>query len=91
MVNAGVDMFHASTRRFWEPEFPDDDSRLNLAGWAKKITGLPSMTVGRSASNDDFLNAFRRKGAGASRGASGRAAAKCWSAAISTWLRWAAR
>jgi 2,4-dienoyl-CoA reductase-like NADH-dependent reductase (Old Yellow Enzyme family) len=66
MAKAGVDMFHASTRRFWEAEFPDDDKRLNLAGWAKKITGLPSMTVGSVSLDDDFLNAFRQKGAGAS-------------------------
>ncbi len=66
MVKAGVDMFHASTRRFWEPEFPDQDKRLNLAGWTKKITGLPSMTVGSVSLDDDFLNAFYQKGADAS-------------------------
>ena len=58
-------MFHASTRRFWEAEFPDDDAELNLAGWTKKITGLPSMTVGSVSLNDDFLNAFVQKGADA--------------------------
>lgn len=36
--------FHASTRRFWEPEFPG--SSLNLAGWAKRLTGLATITVG---------------------------------------------
>ena len=44
LVDAGVDIFHCSTRRFWEPEF--DGSDLNLAGWVKKITGLPTITVG---------------------------------------------
>jgi 2,4-dienoyl-CoA reductase-like NADH-dependent reductase (Old Yellow Enzyme family) len=44
LVDAGVDVFDASTRRFWLPEFPGSD--LNLAGWAKKITGMPTMTVG---------------------------------------------
>lgn len=44
LVDAGVDMFHASTRRFWEPEF--EGSHLNLAGWCKKLTGLPALTVG---------------------------------------------
>src|SRR5690606_20748656 len=34
---AGVDIFHCSQRRFWEPEF--DGSELNLAGWTKEITG----------------------------------------------------
>jgi len=41
---AGVDIFDASTRRFWIPEFEGSD--LNLAGWAQKITGKPAMTVG---------------------------------------------
>lgn len=44
LVEAGVDLFDCSTRRFWEPEFPG--SHLNLAGWVKKITGKPTMTVG---------------------------------------------
>ena len=30
----GIDMFHCSQRRFWEPTF--DGSDLNFAGWAKK-------------------------------------------------------
>ncbi|MBU6445631.1 MAG: NADH:flavin oxidoreductase [Alphaproteobacteria bacterium] len=62
MVKAGVDMFHASTRRFWEPEFPELDKELNLAGWTKKITGLPAMTVGSVSLNDDFIVAFIQKG-----------------------------
>lgn len=44
LVDAGVDMFHCSTRRFWEPEFADSD--LNLAGWTRKLTGKPTITVG---------------------------------------------
>ena len=44
LADAGVDILDASTRRFWQPEFVGSD--LNLAGWAKKITGLPTMTVG---------------------------------------------
>ena len=28
------------------PEFPDYDPLLSLAGWTKKITGLPVITVG---------------------------------------------
>jgi 2,4-dienoyl-CoA reductase-like NADH-dependent reductase (Old Yellow Enzyme family) len=43
LVEAGVDVFHCSQRRFWEPEFGTD---LNLAGWAKKITGKPAISVG---------------------------------------------
>ncbi|MDA0334472.1 MAG: 12-oxophytodienoate reductase [bacterium] len=44
LKNAGVDIFHASTRRFWLPEFADSD--LNLAGWTRKITDAPTITVG---------------------------------------------
>jgi 2,4-dienoyl-CoA reductase-like NADH-dependent reductase (Old Yellow Enzyme family) len=55
-VKAGVDVFHCSTRRFWEPEFEGSD--LNLAGWAKKLTGKPSITVGSVGLDDEFLTAF---------------------------------
>ncbi|GIF00729.1 putative oxidoreductase [Paractinoplanes rishiriensis] len=43
-VTAGADVLHASQRRFWEPAF--DGDRRNLAGWAKHLTGLPTITVG---------------------------------------------
>ena len=58
LVDAGVDMFHCSTRRFWEPEF--EGSNLNLAGWSKKLTGKPSITVGSvGLKGGDFLHAFK--------------------------------
>jgi len=44
LAAAGVDIFDASARRFWLPEF--SDSSLNLAGWAKKLTGKLAMAVG---------------------------------------------
>jgi 2,4-dienoyl-CoA reductase-like NADH-dependent reductase (Old Yellow Enzyme family) len=44
MTEAGVDLFDCSQRRFWEPAFEEDD--LNLAGWTKKVTGKPTMTIG---------------------------------------------
>lgn len=44
LVDAGVDLFDCSTRRFWLPEFEGSD--MNLAGWTKKVTGKPTMTVG---------------------------------------------
>lgn len=53
LSNAGVDIFHCSTRRFWEPEFEGSD--LNLAGWTKKLTGKPTITVGSVSLNADFL------------------------------------
>ncbi|ROS05357.1 2,4-dienoyl-CoA reductase-like NADH-dependent reductase (Old Yellow Enzyme family) [Sinobacterium caligoides] len=53
LVDAGVDIFHCSTRRFWEPEFAD--SSLNLAGWSKKVSGVPTITVGSVGLDADFL------------------------------------
>ena len=53
LVAAGVDVFHCSTRRFWLPEFEGSD--LNLAGWTKKITGKPTMSVGSVGLDDDFI------------------------------------
>jgi 2,4-dienoyl-CoA reductase-like NADH-dependent reductase (Old Yellow Enzyme family) len=44
IADAGVDVFDASTRYFDTPAFAD--SPLNLAGWAKKLTGRLAMTVG---------------------------------------------
>ncbi|MDH3976745.1 MAG: 12-oxophytodienoate reductase, partial [Deltaproteobacteria bacterium] len=56
LSNAGVDIFHASTRRFWEAEF--DGSELNLAGWARKITGKPAITVGSVGLDSTFTSSF---------------------------------
>ncbi|MBQ0726155.1 MAG: NADH:flavin oxidoreductase [Thalassolituus oleivorans] len=54
LVNAGVDIFHCSTRRFWEPEFEGSD--LNLAGWTKKLTGKPVITVGSVGLTASFID-----------------------------------
>ena len=43
MVDAGVDVFHCSTRRFWDNEFGSD---RNLAAWTKQLSGKPAITVG---------------------------------------------
>lgn len=56
LVEAGVDIFHCSTRRYWEPEF--DGSTLNLAGWTKKITGKPTITVGSVGLDTNFIEFF---------------------------------
>ncbi len=61
LVDAGADVLHCSQRRFWEPEFPNADgggSDLNFAGWAKKLTGVPVITVGSVGLSGDFINAF---------------------------------
>ncbi len=57
LSDAGVDIFHCSQRRYWESEFKD--SNLNLAGWTKKLTGKPTITVGSVGLNDDFFGAFK--------------------------------
>ncbi len=54
LVKAGVDIFHCSTRRFFEPEF--SDTGLNLAGWTRKITGKPTITVGSIGLDRDFIS-----------------------------------
>ena len=56
LIDAGVDILHCSQRRFWEPEFEEND--LNFAGWAKKITGKPTITVGSVGLSGDFFGAF---------------------------------
>jgi len=61
LAEAGVDIFHCSTRRFWEPEF--EGSALNLAGWTKKLTGKPVITVGSVSLDTDMFAAFRGQGA----------------------------
>ncbi len=57
LAQAGVDVFHCSQRRFWEAEFEDSD--LNFAGWAKKITGKATITVGSVGLSGEFIKAFR--------------------------------
>ncbi len=61
LAAAGVDAFHASTRRYWLPEFEGSD--LNLAGWTKKLTGKPTITVGSVGLDGDFLKGFAGEGA----------------------------
>lgn len=56
LADAGVDVFHCSQRRFWEPEF--DGSSLNLAGWTKKLTGKPSVSVGSVGLSGEFTAAY---------------------------------
>ncbi len=56
LVEAGVDIFDCSTRRFWEPEFEGSD--MNLAGWTKKITGKTTSTVGSISLNTDLFSSF---------------------------------
>jgi 2,4-dienoyl-CoA reductase-like NADH-dependent reductase (Old Yellow Enzyme family) len=60
LVEAGVDVLHCSQRRFWEPEFTevDGENGLNFAGWAKKLTGAATISVGSVGLSGDFMGAF---------------------------------
>ena len=69
LADAGVDIFDCSTRRFWEVEF--DGSDLNLAGWAKKLTGKISSTVGSVTLSTDLFTGYM-EGAETSAGNLGR-------------------
>lgn len=56
LAEAGIDIFHLSQRRFWEPAY--DGSTLNAAGWAKKLTGKPTISVGSVGLSGDFIGAY---------------------------------
>lgn len=60
LVEAGADVLHCSQRRFWDPEFPeiDGENGLNFAGWAKKLTGATTISVGSVGLSGDFMAAF---------------------------------
>ena len=51
--SAGVDIFHASTRRFWAPEWKGSD--LGLAGWVKSFTDAPVIAVGSVGLDIDVM------------------------------------
>jgi 2,4-dienoyl-CoA reductase-like NADH-dependent reductase (Old Yellow Enzyme family) len=55
LVDAGVDAFHCSQRRYWQPEFAD--SSLTLAGWTKALTGKPVIIVGSVGLDRDLTKA----------------------------------
>jgi 2,4-dienoyl-CoA reductase-like NADH-dependent reductase (Old Yellow Enzyme family) len=60
LVDAGVDIIDCSQRRYWEPEF--EGSPLNLAGWVKKLSGRPTMTVGSVSLSNDTLSMLEGQG-----------------------------
>lgn len=59
LVDAGVNMLHPSTRRHYAPGFPDQDSALSLAGWTKKVTGVPVIAVGSVGLETQFRSEKR--------------------------------
>ncbi|WP_433876313.1 NADH:flavin oxidoreductase [Sinomonas atrocyanea] len=75
LAHAGVSAFHPSTRRHWEPAFPEADgtgdgegASLGLAGWTKKLTGLPVITVGSVGLDNAFEVTWQEGGRSEVRG-----------------------
>ena len=54
IVNSGIDFLHSSMRRFWEPEF--NESEDNLATWTKRISNIPTISVGSVGLDSDFID-----------------------------------
>jgi 2,4-dienoyl-CoA reductase-like NADH-dependent reductase (Old Yellow Enzyme family) len=52
--DAGLDYLHSSMRRFWEGEFEGSDE--NLAYWTKKLTNIPTISVGSVGLDGDFTD-----------------------------------
>jgi 2,4-dienoyl-CoA reductase-like NADH-dependent reductase (Old Yellow Enzyme family) len=65
MRDSGVDMIHASARRFWEPEWPGDPR--GLAGWVRALSGLPTIAVGSVGLDIDVMSQLIGGGEGNSR------------------------
>jgi 2,4-dienoyl-CoA reductase-like NADH-dependent reductase (Old Yellow Enzyme family) len=53
---AGADIIHASTRRFFTPEWAG--STMGLAGWTKSMTNLPVMACGSVGLDTDVMDNF---------------------------------
>jgi 2,4-dienoyl-CoA reductase-like NADH-dependent reductase (Old Yellow Enzyme family) len=56
LVEAGVDLFDASTRIFTAPAFEGSD--MGLAGWIRKVTGKPTIAVGGVGLTKDLQSSF---------------------------------
>ncbi|WP_027780424.1 NADH:flavin oxidoreductase [Paraburkholderia caledonica] len=63
LADAGADAFHLSQPAYWQPAFPEVDPHLNLAGWAKKVTGVTAITVGSVGLGSDVYDSFAGNGA----------------------------
>jgi len=59
IADAGIDVIDASMRRFYQPAFEGSD--LNLAGWAKKLTGKPAVVVGSIGLNNSATETFLKE------------------------------
>jgi 2,4-dienoyl-CoA reductase-like NADH-dependent reductase (Old Yellow Enzyme family) len=56
LATAGVDLFDVSTRLFSVPAFAGSD--MGLAGWVKKLSGKPTMTVGGIGFDKELAASF---------------------------------
>ncbi|MBB4615439.1 NADH:flavin oxidoreductase [Novosphingobium taihuense] len=65
IADAGVDIFDGSQRYFDKAEF--EGSSLNLAGWAKKLTGKAAQTVGGVGLSSGVYDSKRTGGSDAAR------------------------
>lgn len=61
LADAGVDAFDCSQRHYWDAAFPEADKTLNMAGWAKKLTGMPSIAVGAAGLSGDVFSSLKGK------------------------------
>ncbi|GAB1379065.1 oxidoreductase [Pararhodobacter aggregans] len=52
LVAAGTDAFHVSTRRFWDPAFPGNET--SLAAFVRRLTNRPVIAVGSLLMDIDF-------------------------------------
>ncbi|TVV77130.1 12-oxophytodienoate reductase [Sphingomonas solaris] len=65
LAEAGVDLIDASTIYFSAPAF--DGSPLSLAGWARKLSGRPTVAVGGIGLSEGLFSSFRTGGAAVER------------------------
>lgn len=56
LTQAGVDLFHVSTRRFSRPEWPGSD--LGLAAWVKSMTDAAVCAVGSVGLSTDIMQSL---------------------------------
>jgi 2,4-dienoyl-CoA reductase-like NADH-dependent reductase (Old Yellow Enzyme family) len=52
LAEAGIDLFHCSTRRYAEAAFPGSD--LCLAAWVRRLSNRPTIAVGSITLGNDF-------------------------------------
>ena len=57
--SSGLNMLNVSSRRFGRPEWPEQEPSLGIAGWTRRLTGLPVMSTGSiGLSKDMFVDLF---------------------------------